>query len=59
MAKVTGKVWPVGEPTGIKAVNGDTQTKNGKPQNCLINSAYLGADVSTSGVDAYLDSARP
>lgn len=55
MAKVTGKVWPVGEPTGIKAVNGDTETKNGKPQNCLINSSYLGADVSESGLDAYLD----
>jgi hypothetical protein len=59
MAKLTGKDWPVGEPTGIKAVNGDTQTKNGKPQNCLINSSYLGADVSTSGSDAYLDSANP
>ncbi|MDM7951550.1 hypothetical protein [Hydrogenophaga sp.] len=51
MAKVTGKVWPVGEPSGIKAVNGDTQTKNGKPQNCLINSSYLGFDVSTSGLE--------
>jgi hypothetical protein len=59
MAKVSGKVWPVGEPTSIKAVNGDTQTKNGKPQNCLINSSYLGADVSTSGLDAYLNSASP
>jgi hypothetical protein len=59
MAKVTGKVWPIGEPTGIKAVNGDTQTKNGKPQNCLINSSYLGADVSGSGLDAYLNSTAP
>jgi hypothetical protein len=59
MAKVTGKVWPIGEPAGIKAVNSDTQTKNGKPQNCLINSSYLGADVSTSGLDAYLNSSAP
>jgi hypothetical protein len=59
MAKVTGKVWPIGEPTGIKAVNGDTQTKNGKPNNCLINSSYLGADVSTSHANAYLNSTSP
>lgn len=59
MAKVTGKDWPVGEPTAIKAVNGDTQTKNGKPQNCLINSSYLGANDSASGLDAYLNSAAP
>lgn len=59
MAKVTGKVWPIGEPAGIKAVNSDAQTKNGKPQNCLINSSYLGADVSTSGLDAYLNSSAP
>lgn len=59
MAKVTGKDWPVGEPTAIKAVNGDTKTKNGKPQNCLINSSFLGAKDSASTVDAYLDSANP
>ena len=59
MARITGKDWPVGEPTAIKAVNGDTKTKNGKPQNCLINSSYLGAKDSASGVDAYLDSANP
>lgn len=50
-ARVSGKVWPVGEPTGIKAVTNDTATKNGKPQNCLINTAYLDG--------AYLDSATP
>ena len=59
MAKLTGKDWPVGEPTGIKAVNGDTKVKNGKPQNCLINSSYLGADDSASKADSYLDSTNP
>lgn len=59
MARLTGKDWPVGEPTGIKAVNGDTQTKNGKPENCLINTSYLGASDSQTGEDAYLDSASP
>jgi len=39
--KLYGKNWFVGEPTGIKAVNGDTAVKNGKPQNCLINTSYL------------------
>jgi len=51
MARVTGKIWPVGEPTGIKAVNNDTAVNNGKPQNCLINTAYLEG--------AYLDSGAP
>lgn len=41
MAKIASKVWPIGEPTGIKAVNGDTLVKNGKPENCLINTAFL------------------
>lgn len=42
-AKLSGKVWPVGEPTGIRAVNGDTSD----PANCLINTAYiLGSYIS-------------
>ena len=57
MARVTGKDWPVGEPTAIKAVVNDTGVQLGKPQNCLISTSYLGADNSDSGLDAYLDSA--
>ncbi|MDO9164720.1 MAG: choice-of-anchor F family protein, partial [Rhodoferax sp.] len=59
MAKLTGKVWPVGEPTGIKAVYNDTATKNGKPQNCLINTSYLSAAETGNAATAYLDSATP
>ena len=56
MARISGKDWPVGEPTGIKAVNNDTQTKNGKPQNCLINTAYLSENPAVVGdVDQFLD----
>ncbi|HQS03729.1 MAG TPA: hypothetical protein PK693_11190 [Halothiobacillus sp.] len=51
MAKLSGKVWPIGEPTGIKAVNNDPSVNNGKPANCLINTAYLAG--------FYLDSATP
>jgi len=51
MARVTGKVWPVGEPTGIKAVVDDMKTKEGKPNNCLINTSYLEG--------AYLDTPAP
>jgi len=50
-ARLTGKDWPVGEPTSIKAINNDTATKNGKPQNCLINTSYLEG--------TFLDSATP
>ncbi len=58
-AKVGGKVWPVGEPTAIKAVNNDTKVKNGKPANCLINTSYLDAVDSGTGSSAYLDTANP
>ena len=58
MAKLTGKVWPVGEPVGIKAVVGDAAVTKGKPKNCLINTAFMSADDSTSGLSAYLDTAR-
>ena len=59
MAKITGKVWPVGEPVGVKAVVDDNAVKKGKPKNCLINTAYMSADDSTSGQSAYLDTAHP
>lgn len=62
MAKLTGKVWPIGEPTGIKAVNNDMGVKaGGKPRNCLINTAYLGVGdtLTPSTASAYLDSATP
>lgn len=59
MGKVSGKVWPVGEPTGIKAVTGDTKASKGKPQNCLINTSFLGVKDSTSLLSAYLDTAHP
>jgi hypothetical protein len=51
VARVSGKVWPVGEPTGIKAVVNDGNVKNGKPENCLINTAYLEG--------TFLDTAAP
>jgi len=46
--KLHGKEWPVGEPAGIKVINGDTGT-NGKPDNCILTTSYLdGADLSSS-----------
>jgi len=36
-----GKDWPVGEPSGIKIINGDTETKHGKPNNCIMTTSYL------------------
>jgi len=59
-AKVGGKVWPVGEPTAIKAVNGDTGTvASGKPENCLINTSYLDSTDTGDVNAAYLDTANP
>ena len=59
MAKLTGKVWPVGEPSGIKAVINDPNVKSGKPANCLINTSFLSATDSGNAAAAYLDTAHP
>ena len=49
-ALLKGKDWPVGEPPGIKAVNDDTEVKEGKPQNCLMTTSYLeGGYLDTEG----------
>jgi hypothetical protein len=37
-----GKDWPVGEPAGIKVINGDLKAvANGDPANCIITTGYL------------------
>jgi hypothetical protein len=62
MARVSGKDWPVGEPTGIKAVVDDGGVTNGNPQNCIINTSYLDAvdDSNPSTTEtSYLDSTHP
>jgi hypothetical protein len=41
VARLVGKEWPIGEPAGIRVVNGDTAVKDGKPQNCLMATTYL------------------
>ncbi|GIT97798.1 choice-of-anchor F family protein [Sulfurovum sp. TSL1] len=43
-----GKDWPVGEPAGIKVINGDVNVSNGKPENCIINTSYIGEDLNDS-----------
>jgi hypothetical protein len=55
-ARVTGKVYPVGGPTGIKAVINDNLVKNGKPVNCLINTSFLGENPAVpNDLDQHLD----
>jgi len=53
-----GKDWPVGEPTGIKIVNGDT-LQHGKPENCIMTTSYLSEADNPAEVNGYLDSATP
>jgi len=51
MGKLTGKVYPVGGPTGVKVVNDDLSVSVGKPTNCIIGTAFLeGAYLGTSAV---------
>ena len=57
MGQLHGKDWPVGEPAGIKIINGDTNTQNGKPENCIMTSSFLeyqDMDDNLSGT-GYLD----
>lgn len=51
MGTVLAKPWPVGEPAGIKIVNDDPGTKQGKPAHCIMATSYL--------KDHYLDSVNP
>ena len=51
VGRLHGKDWPVGEPSGVKIINGDTRVQNGKPQNCIMTTSYLPG--------AYLDAAVP
>ena len=55
MGILNGKDWPVGEPAGIKIINGDTKTKNGKPENCIMTTSYLDATDTGTGDSGYLD----
>jgi hypothetical protein len=54
MGILNGKDWPVGEPAGIKIINGDTKVKHGKPQNCIMTTSYLSAEDNPAGGDGYL-----
>ncbi|GEM79324.1 choice-of-anchor F family protein [Vibrio superstes] len=59
MARITGKDWPVGEPSAIKIVTGDSEVSHGKPQNCIIGSSFLSPDNSEIEDANFLDSAHP
>ncbi|MDX2486094.1 MAG: choice-of-anchor F family protein, partial [Gammaproteobacteria bacterium] len=51
MGYTLAKDWPVGEPSGIKIVNDDSDVKLGKPTNCIMATSYL--------ADHFLDSGDP
>lgn len=54
MVHLHGKDWPVGEPAGIKVINGQTYDKNisnSKPASCIMTTSYLEG--------AYLDATTP
>jgi hypothetical protein len=51
MGKLTGKDYPVGGPTGVKAINNDNAVSVGKPTNCIIGTSFLeGAYLGTTAV---------
>ncbi|GIU00212.1 hypothetical protein TSL6_07180 [Sulfurovum sp. TSL6] len=54
LATVHGKDWPVGEPAGIKVINGDIG-QGGKPENCIMTTSYLDEFNTGTGESGYLD----
>ena len=54
---MTGKIWPISEPTGLKVVNNDNAVNKYKPVNCIMASSYLGDENTTDADDTtyYLD----
>jgi hypothetical protein len=48
MGRLHGKDWPVGEPSGVKIINGDTNVHNGKPENCIMTTSYLASGYLNS-----------
>lgn len=42
MAKLTGKDWPTGEPSGIKVITTDVieDQSNGRPNSCIMSTSY-------------------
>ena len=50
VGRLHGKDWPVGEPSGIKIINGDPYTHNGKPENCIMTTSYLASGYLNSAV---------
>ncbi len=59
MGRLHGKNWPVGEPAGIKVINDDTDTKHGKPKNCIMTTSYLDTLDNPFEVYGYLDGDTP
>ncbi|WP_373031250.1 choice-of-anchor F family protein [Sulfurovum sp.] len=58
--KLHGKDWPVGEPAGIKIINGDTKASKGKPGNCILTTSYLSAENNLPSLEnGYLDGDDP
>jgi len=51
VGQIAGKNYPVGEPEGIRVVEGDTSVQAPNPQNCIMTTSYLEG--------AFLDSASP
>lgn len=50
VGRLHGKDWPLGEPSGIKAIHGDKGVNNGKPENCLMTTSYLSSGYLNSAV---------
>ncbi len=48
LGRLHGKDWPVGEPSGIKIINGDKLVANGKPENCIMTTSYLSGSFLNS-----------
>lgn len=52
MANLFGKNWPVGEPSGVKAITATNNNALDKPESCIMSTSYYSTD---DGVTGWLD----
>ena len=52
MGNLHGKDWPVGEPSGVKAITALVNNASDKPESCIMSTSYYSTD---DGVTGWLD----
>jgi len=49
MGNLHGKDWPVGEPSGVKAITAAVNNEFDKPESCIMSTSYYSTDDGATG----------